>query len=231
MLNLSNDTCINISVLVVLAIVTLMVIKKFYKTENFANEHKEHKEHGAKHGHHKLHNAHSQLHKAIEHVKQTKTVNNGEAKPEYHLVNKRELILKNNLVEVGNNPTSIVVNDLAYGPFAYAASDSVPLPPNAQILHRLYAVYSDTMSTEGELKVRFSFGWSGDKGTYETTLPRTWGSVGYQRDAYSPFFTSSDILANGVPDATLHADVLAYTTVPGTIAGIWRLYVETWAIF
>lgn len=182
-------------------------------------------QHGAKHGMHKLNDAFSALTKIQAELKN----------PIYTLVNKREIVLSKTPVVVGSTPTDIGYtatesnSTIVYAPFGYAAQDSLPTPTGGKVLHRIYAVYSDNMTTDGSVKVKFSFGWNiNDLGSYEVELPRTWGGITTQRDGHSKFFTIDDMKAGGAQDPTMHAHVLAYTSIPNTSAGIHRLYVETW---
>jgi hypothetical protein len=243
MLGLSNSYFYTVVAIVVLSIVYLGLQSKFPQlTENFSEKHhhhghkhhgNKHHEHGAKHGHHPVsHEHHVALNKALAEVQSVKSQEAQTPKPQMHLVNKRELILKDRLTTVGSNPANILVNDLAYGPFSYAALESMnPLPANSKMLYRIYAIYSDTMTTDGVVQVQFNFGWSGNQGSYAVDLARTWGGVGYQRDAYSKFFSFDDMKNAGVIDPHEHAIVSANTTIGGTQVGFYKLYVETWLLY
>jgi hypothetical protein len=235
MYGLSNTYFYLVLAIVLVSVVYLIVQLKFPSlTEGFAEKHhghekKEgHEKHGAKHGHHPITaEHHAALNTALAQVQPPAT-----PQPTMHLVNKRELILSGNPVVVGNTPTNILENNLAYGPFSYAALESInPMPQNAKILYRIYAIYSDTMTTDGVNKINFDFGWVGNKGSFSVDLARTWGATGYQRDAYSKFFTTDDIKDGGVEDPHDHAIVTANTTIGGTSLGIYRLYVETWLVY
>ncbi len=70
-----------------------------------------------------------------------------------------------------------------YGPFSYAVPS---VQSGAVRRYRLYAIYSDNQTTEGENLVLFDL----DCGTDVTfSLPRTWGGVGSEnRDAYSDWY-------------------------------------------
>jgi hypothetical protein len=244
MLGLSNNYFYTIVVIIVLSIVYLGLQSKFPQlTENFAEKHhhhhghkhheNKHKEHGAKHTNHTVSKEHhAALHQALSEVKSQKSQEVATPQPQMHLVNKRELILKDRLVTAGSSPSRILIQDLAYGPFSYAALTSInPLPSNSKMLYRIYAIYSDTMTTDGSVQVTFNFGWGGDKGSYSVNLDRTWGGIGNQRDGYSKFFTYDDMKSTGVPEPHDHAIVTANTTIGGTQVGFYKLYVETWLLY
>lgn len=181
-------------------------------------------QHGAKHGLHKLNDAFAALSKIQAELKN----------PIYTLVNKREIILAKTPITVGSTATDIAFNSpesnstIVYAPFGYAAQDSFPTPTGGKVLHRVYAIYSDNMTTDGAVRVKFSFGWNNDLGSYEVELPRTWGGITTQRDGHSKFFTIDDMKTGGAQDPTMHAHISAYTTIPNTTAGFHRLFIETW---
>jgi len=122
---------------------------------------------------------------------------------------------------------------LIYGPFTYGSTDSFPIPQGAEVKYRIYAIYSDTL-TSGSIDITFKFGWNNDKGSFTTSIPLTWGSMDSQRDGYSDFFTADDIKNSG-GDPTQHANI--YINVNGTNNGksansaIWRLYIQTYYIY
>jgi hypothetical protein len=244
MLGLSNAYFYTIIAIVVLSIVYLGLQSKYPQlTENFSEKHhhghhhkhheNKHHEHGAKHGHHPISGEHhAALHEALAEVKSQKSQEAPTPQPQMHLINKRELILRDRLTVVNSNPADILANNLAYGPFSYGALDSInPLPNNSKMLYRLYGIYSDTMTTDGVVQVQFNFGWSGNRGSFAVDLPRTWGGIGNQRDGYSKFFTFDDMKNAGVIDPHEHAIVTANSTVGGTQVGFYKLYIETWLLY
>jgi hypothetical protein len=232
---LSNTYFYLVLSIILASVVYLIVQVKFPSlTEGFSEKHHKHgsAKHGsAKHGHHKITpEHHAELNKALAQVQTQKSQEAPTPQPQMHLINKRELILKDKTVNYDTNPTNVLLNDLAYGPFSYAALESMVPPQNSKLLYRIYAIYSDTM-TSGKNEITFKFGWSGADGNFSVDLPLTWGAVGYQRDAYSQFFTADQIKAAGVKDPHEHAIVTANTTTPGTTGGLHKLYVETWLVY
>ena len=243
MYGLSNTYFYLVLSIVLVSVVYLIVQVKYPSlTEGFAEKHQHHhhhskhhekhgEKHGAKHGHHKVTaEHHAELNQALAQVQIQKSQEAPTPQPQMHLINKRELILKDKIVTYTTNPTNVLLNDLAYGPFSYAALESMIPPPNSKLLYRIYAIYSDTMTT-GKNQITFKFGWSGADGNFTVELPLTWGAVGYQRDAYSQFFTADQIKAAGVKDPHEHAFVTANTTIAGTTGSLHKLYVETWLVY
>lgn len=119
---------------------------------------------------------------------------------------------------------------VVYGPFSYGSTDSFPVPEGTEVKYRLYAIYSDTMTTSGNIEVTFKFGWSDDKGEFTVELPLTWGAIDAQRDAYSKFFTTEDI-KNAGGDPTQHANIYINTTAPNTYGALWKLYIQTYFVY
>ena len=231
----SNEWYLLTVIFIVILSISYLIYQMKYSQlpEGFAEAHHKHHGHGAKHGHHKIsHEHHAALHQALSQVQSQKSSEASTPQPQMHLINKRELILKDRLTTVGSSPTNIIANDIVYGPFSYAALESInPMPGNSKMLYRIYGIYSDTMKTEGVVQLSFNFGWSGNQGTYTVDLARTWGGIGNQRDAYSKFFTYDDMKSAGVQEPHDHAIVKANTTIAGTQAGFYKLYVETWLIY
>lgn len=152
----------------------------------------------------------------------------------YFLVNKREIVLNGNTanppksIGVGDTPTQLV---FAYGPFSYGSGDNgFPLPSGAKKMYRVYAIYGDNV-TKGNVKIQFDWGWGGtSEQKFEVSLPETWGGQFNQRDGYSDFFTDDDMKKAGVPNPQGHATLFAYTTQAGKVAGIHKVFIETWYV-
>jgi hypothetical protein len=95
-----------------------------------------------------------------------------------------------------------VVRPLIYAPFSYAVP---PIQPGATRKYRVYAIYSDSQTTNGDVDIIIEL--EGGAGTYTFRVPRTWGHPNYQRDAYSDFIV-------GQP-AGAHAKIMVRTTYNG----------------
>ena len=116
--------------------------------------------------------------------------------------------------------------DLAYGsswtlvrfcywPFANAVPS---VQPGAVRKFRLYAIYSDDITSSGGNQV-----WFEDLNII-FELPRTWGGLGgYNRDNYSDWYT-------GQPSG-IHSNVKIRTTDPGTSGVLHYLALQTWDVF
>lgn len=164
--------------------------------------------------------------------------------PQYNLVNKREIILKQTPITVGSTDVELAMpgssgDALVYAPFGFGSTDSFPVTPDVKVLYRIYAIYSDSMASEGTVKITIKFldptSWGPTAGTYVLDLPRTAGNPLNQRDGYSKFFSMDDLKASSVtaPSTacpTCHARIYGRTSVDGSTSGIHRLYIETWHV-
>ena len=108
------------------------------------------------------------------------------------------------------------VRSTIYGPFGYA----VPaIQPGAVRKYRLYAIYSDTMSTAGEHRVQFVLA---DKSVVPFKLGRTFGQGNpYNRDGFSDWHVGGA--------STSHGKVNIRTTVAGGV--LYYLELQTWDFF
>lgn len=104
-----------------------------------------------------------------------------------------------------------------YGPFSYGMP---AVQAGATRRYRLYAVYSDNMTTAGENIVRFTF----DGGAaVEFSLFRTWGDPNIMRDGYSNWIDG--------PVSTNHGSVWIRTTASGTTGRLWYLELQAFDNF
>jgi len=111
-----------------------------------------------------------------------------------------------------------------YNPF-FQYADGRPQPGAAR-KYRLYAIYSDNMTTPtgGENQVRFTASNSGS--TVQAALGKTWGGVeDNTRDDYSPLFDGWPFHSND------HARVDIRTTANGTSGILRYLELQAWDIF
>lgn len=102
-----------------------------------------------------------------------------------------------------------------YSPFGYG----VPaVQPGAKRRFRLYAVYTDTITSGEGPSVELRLGWEEDKGKVVFKFPLTWGGAAESRDAYSNEIDDSDAIKH-------HARL--YTWVAGNNEVYWRFqYIE-----
>ena len=116
-----------------------------------------------------------------------------------------------------------------YNPFGYAIPEK---NPGTTRKFRLYCIYSDNMTTEGEHNIQFCIG-DGDgndkcaKQNVIFHLPRTWGGVSTNaydenRDAYSDWVEEDKIIGG------THADVYIETSISGKKGVIKYMTLQTW---
>jgi hypothetical protein len=131
----------------------------------------------------------------------------------------------------GHAPKSYGTTDTllchVYNPFGYA----VPTKnTNTTRKYRLYAIYSDGMTTSGEHTITFNIGsWGSSSKKVSFKLPRTWGTTSasqttWNRDSYSSnWITESDV--NGGH----HGKVYVRVNGSGTQTGVLRyLVLQSW---
>ena len=116
-----------------------------------------------------------------------------------------------------------------YNPFGYA----MPLPSanrkNMKRMYRLYVVYSDGMTTEGELKIHICNGsWGNCDKKLTFTANRTWGDTsagpeGWHRDMYTDMKKHEEIAQN-------HVKIYANTTVKDKTAVIRQITLQAFDV-
>ena len=114
-----------------------------------------------------------------------------------------------------------------YNPFGYA----VPTKnSNTTRKYRLYAIYSDGMTTSGEHTITFNIGnWGSSSKKVSFKLPRTWGTTSasqttWNRDSYSSNWITESDVAGGH-----HSKVYIRVNAAGTQTGVLRyLVLQSW---
>ena len=120
---------------------------------------------------------------------------------------------------VNYNGTWTTVVYPLYGLFGYAMPQ---VQQGATRKYRLYAVYSDTMSTTGTNEVMFHCTDYGPFSDIIISLPRTWGDTSGRRDAYSDWFTFTE--TDGHAQASIH-------TTTGDAGCLRYLELQAWDFF
>ena len=133
----------------------------------------------------------------------------------------------------GQNPIQVTDTEKlitnVYNPFGYA----MPLPSanrkNMKRMYRLYVVYSDGMTTEGELKIHICNGsWGNCDKKLTFTANRTWGDTsagpeGWHRDMYTDMKKHEEIAQN-------HVKIYANTTVKDKTAVIRQITLQAFDV-
>jgi hypothetical protein len=117
-----------------------------------------------------------------------------------------------------------------YNPFGYA----MPLPSasrkNTTRMYRLYVVYSDGMTTEGELKIHICNGsWGKCDKKLTFTANRTWGDTttgpeSWHRDMYTDMKKHEEVSQN-------HVKIYANTTVKDKTAVIRQITLQAFDVW
>jgi hypothetical protein len=106
-----------------------------------------------------------------------------------------------------------------YGPFGYGVPS---VQSNAERKYRLYAIYTDNMTTQGEIEVQFNLE---NPALYPNfKLGRTWGgNAGSSRDAFSDWKSASEV-------NTSHGRAHIRATVPSQ-GTLYYLELQTWDFY
>ena len=116
-----------------------------------------------------------------------------------------------------------------YNPFGYAMPPPSANRKNMTRMYRLYVVYSDGMTTEGELKIHICNGsWGKCDKKLTFTANRTWGDTsagpeGWHRDMYTNMKKHEEVSQN-------HVKIYANTTVKDKTAVIRQITLQAFDV-